>query len=259
MNMHRILVLDDDIGVCRVLSRILQDQQYDVYTSQSVVSAAETLAERSFDAYLLDYRLADGTGLQVAEKVRQQGSKAPIILISGYGATDIAAKAITLDIFEVLQKPFTRETICNALERALSQAVRQPRLTISVKKTELPSPKNLADNDYFQCWTGYRRLRSVVITVFVAAMIEVRFFLPPIVIAGSFFAYFLLAMWLANWNCPRCNRSFFRFAFLRSLFGARCFYCQFPKWGITDAGDVVLRPKFPFAWKAGRAKISARP
>jgi DNA-binding NtrC family response regulator len=126
MNMHRILVLDDDIGVCTVLSRILRDQKYEVYTSQSVVSAAETLAERSFDAYLLDYRLVDGTGLQVAEKVRQQGSKAPIILISGYGATDIAAKAITLDIFEVLQKPFTRETICNSLERALSRALRVP-------------------------------------------------------------------------------------------------------------------------------------
>jgi two-component system response regulator HydG len=126
MNTHRILVLDDDIGVCTVLTRILQDQQYDVYTSQSVISAAETLAERSFDAYLLDYRLADGTGLQVAEQVRQQGSKAPIILISGYGATDIAAKAGTLDIFEVLQKPFTRETICNALERARSHALRSP-------------------------------------------------------------------------------------------------------------------------------------
>jgi DNA-binding NtrC family response regulator len=140
MNMHRVLVLDDDIGVCTVLTRILQDQQYDVYTSQSVISAAETLTERSFDAYLLDYRLTDGTGLQVAEKVRQQGSNAPIILISGYGATDIAAKAVTLDIFEVLQKPFTRETICNALERALSHALRKP-VSIQQPPEKDPSPK----------------------------------------------------------------------------------------------------------------------
>jgi two-component system NtrC family response regulator len=139
MNMHRILVLDDDIGVCAVLSRILQDQQYDVYTSQSVVSAAETLAERSFDAYLLDNRLADGNGLQVAEKVRQQGSNAPIILISGYGATDIAAKGITLDIFEVLQKPFTRETVCNALERALNHALRTS-VTAPRQSAEIRSP-----------------------------------------------------------------------------------------------------------------------
>ena len=140
MNMHRILVLDDDIGVCTVLTRILQDQQYDVYTSQSVISAAETLTERSFDAYLLDYRLADGTDLQVAEKVREQGSNAPIILISGYGATDIAAKAVTLDIFEVLQKPFTRETICNALDRALRHALRAPVSVQPPSETD-PSPK----------------------------------------------------------------------------------------------------------------------
>jgi len=126
MNVHRILVLDDDIGVCTVLTRILADQQYDVQTSQSVGNAAETLAETSFDAYLLDYWLQDGTGLQVAEKVREQGSTAPIILISGYGATDIAAKATTLNIFDVLQKPFTRETICKTLDRALGRSSPAP-------------------------------------------------------------------------------------------------------------------------------------
>jgi DNA-binding NtrC family response regulator len=162
MNMHRILVLDDDIGVCAVLSRILQDQQYDVYTSQSVVSAAETLAERSFDAYLLDYRLADGTGLQVAEKVRQQGSKAPIILISGYGATDIAAKAITLDIFEVLQKPFTRETICNALERALSRALSAP----------VPVPQPSAES---QTPAPRFRIRTLQVILIAAGLLLIAF------------------------------------------------------------------------------------
>jgi two-component system response regulator HydG len=145
MTTHRILVVDDDIGVCTVLSRILKDQQYEVYISQSVSGAAETLAESSFDAYLLDYRLSDGTGLQVAEKVRQHGSTAPIILISGYGATDIAAKAPALEIFEVLQKPFTRETICGALERALSQALPTPfaEPAIEPRTTEPAFPMRL--------------------------------------------------------------------------------------------------------------------
>src|ERR1700739_2350584 len=140
MNLPLIRVLDDDIGVCTVLPRILQDQQYDVYTSQSVISAAETLAERSFDAYLLDYRLSDGTGPQSAEQVRPQRSNDPIILLSGYGATDIAAEAVTLDIFEVLQKPFTRETICNALERALSHALRTP-VNVQQASADNSSPK----------------------------------------------------------------------------------------------------------------------
>ena len=138
MNTHRILVVDDDIGVCTVLTRILREQ-YEVYTSHSVGEASEALAERSFDAYLLDYRLSDGTGLQIAEKVRQQGSAAPIILISGYGATDIAAEAPALEIFEVLQKPFTRETICGTLERALGQALAVP-LAESGAAAQLKAP-----------------------------------------------------------------------------------------------------------------------
>ena len=138
MTTHRILVVDDDIGVCAVLGRILKDQQYDVYISHSVSAAAETLAENSFDAYLLDYLLSDGTGLQVAKKVRQKGSTAPIILISGYGATDIIAEPPAVEIFEVLQKPFTRETICGALARALSQA---PPAAFAEPATEMRRPE----------------------------------------------------------------------------------------------------------------------
>jgi hypothetical protein len=125
----------------------------------------------------------------------------------------------------------------------------QSRFIDPLKKTELTNTELLAENDYVHCWMGYRRLRGIVIALFVAAIFEVRFFLPGIVIAGTFFLYFMLSMWLANWNCPRCHRSFFRYAFLRSLFGGHCFYCQFPKWGVTDAGDLVVRPKFPLGWK----------
>jgi two-component system, NtrC family, response regulator HydG len=139
MSRYRILVLDDDMGVCTVLSRILEDQQYDVQTSQSVSGAAETLVKRSFDAYLLDYRLLDGTGLQVAEQIRERGSNAPIILISGYGANDLAAQADTLEVFDVVQKPFTRQTICDTLDRALRSDASSARPT---QQAEVPENKS---------------------------------------------------------------------------------------------------------------------
>jgi len=123
MEIPRILVLDDDVGICTILSKILRDQQYHVHPIQSVVGASEALAEFSFDAYLLDYRLQDGTGLQVAEKVRQKGSSAPIILISGYGAIEIGAEARTLDIFDVLEKPFNCERICRTISQALDTSL----------------------------------------------------------------------------------------------------------------------------------------
>lgn len=162
MTTYRILVVDDDTGVCTVLSRILKDQQYDVYISQSVSAAAETLAESSFDAYLLDYLLSDGTGFQVAEKIREQGSTAPIILISGYGATDIVPKLPTVEIFEVLQKPFTRETICGALERALNQA---PRTPFAEPAIEMRTPEP----------AFRRRLHPLQVVLITVALIVVAF------------------------------------------------------------------------------------
>ena len=122
MELPRVLVLDDEVGICTILSKILRDQQYEVHAIQSVAGASEALAEFSFDAYLLDYRLQDGTGLQIAEKVRQKGSRAPIILVSGYGAIEIGAEAGGLDIFDVIEKPFNRHTICNAIGQALGRS-----------------------------------------------------------------------------------------------------------------------------------------
>jgi two-component system response regulator FixJ len=79
-----VLVVDDDIAVCRILHRMLSDEQYQVKTSQSVVDALAAIEQKPFDAYVMDYKLPDGTGLDVAERIRAKGSEAPIILISGY-------------------------------------------------------------------------------------------------------------------------------------------------------------------------------
>ena len=122
MELPRVLVLDDEVGICTILSRILRDQQYDVHPIQSVAGASRALTKHSFDAYLLDYLLQDGTGLQGAEKVRHKGSSAPIILISGYGAVDIRAEARELDILDVIEKPFSRDTICNTIGQALGRS-----------------------------------------------------------------------------------------------------------------------------------------
>lgn len=107
------------------------------------------------------------------------------------------------------------------------------------------------DPRYAAAWTFYRRLRRVVFTLFLVAGIELRVLtvIPGLVFALTFVIYFLCALWLANWACPRCGQAFFRGAFLRSLFGGRCFYCDLPKWGVTLTGKTVLPPRFPAGWR----------
>jgi DNA-binding NtrC family response regulator len=122
MSIARVFVLDDDLAVCRVVNRMLSLKQYQVRTSQSVKEAVTTIEENRFDAYVLDHRLPDGSGLDVAERLRAKGSGAPIILISGYDLEGTASRAKALRVSDVIQKPFSQDALCNALKKAIESA-----------------------------------------------------------------------------------------------------------------------------------------
>jgi DNA-binding NtrC family response regulator len=116
---NNVLVVDDDNAICRIVHRMLSDEQYQVQTSQSVADAFQAIEQKPFDAYVLDYKLPDGSGLDVAERIRSKGSEAPIILMSGYDESAVALRAEKSRIFDFLQKPFSREMICNAVKKAI--------------------------------------------------------------------------------------------------------------------------------------------
>jgi hypothetical protein len=103
---------------------------------------------------------------------------------------------------------------------------------------------------YANAWTSYRRRRLAVFYLFFVAILEIRFafVVPGFFFALTFVTYFFLAAWLANWKCPRCGQAFFRAAFYRSLFGGRCFHCDLPKWCVSETGETISRPRFPFGW-----------
>jgi DNA-binding NtrC family response regulator len=114
-----VLVVDDDNSVCRIVQRMLSDEQYQVQTSQSVADALGAIEQKPFDAYVMDYKLPDGSGLDVAERIRSKWGATPIILISGYDPSAVALRAEKLHISDFLEKPFSRETICNAMKKAI--------------------------------------------------------------------------------------------------------------------------------------------
>jgi DNA-binding NtrC family response regulator len=121
MRAPTIFVADDDTGICQLLDRILKPQQYDVDSVQSVSEALSVLAYSSFDVHLLDYHFQDGTGLEIARFLRDMGSDAPIILITGYQAEDLEFDANGLKIFRMIKKPFTAQNITSFVREALTQ------------------------------------------------------------------------------------------------------------------------------------------
>src|SRR5450631_4388154 len=98
MNRFNILVLDDDVDVCRMLNLMLPRNQYEVQISHSVADALDAIEQKPFDLYLMDYKLPDGSGLDAAQLARSKWGDAPIIILSGYEAGAIALKAGNLRI-----------------------------------------------------------------------------------------------------------------------------------------------------------------
>src|SRR6202045_2365025 len=119
MNITNVLVVDDDIVVCRIVHRMLSNQQCKVQTSQSVADALGAIEQKPFNVYVIDYKLPDGSGFDVAERILSKWGPAPIIIISSYHPSAVALRAEKLGISAFLEKPFSRETICNAVKKAI--------------------------------------------------------------------------------------------------------------------------------------------
>jgi DNA-binding NtrC family response regulator len=126
MSIINVLVVDDDIAVCRIVHRMLADEQYKVQTSHSVADALGAIEQKPFDVYVMDYKLPDGSGLDVAERIRLKWGAAPIILISGYDRGAVALRAEKLRISDFLEKPFSRDIICNAVKKAIGSPPANP-------------------------------------------------------------------------------------------------------------------------------------
>ena len=120
MRITEVLVVDDDIKICRIIHWMLSDKRYKVQTSQSVADALRAIEQKHFDAYVIDCILRDGSGLDVAERIRSKWGATPIILISGYDPHVVALKAEKLRISEFLEKPFSRDVICEAVKKAIN-------------------------------------------------------------------------------------------------------------------------------------------
>ena len=123
----------DDVAVCRILHRTLS-KEYKVQTSHSIADALGAIEQKPFDVYLIDYKLPDGSGLDVAERILSKWVPAPIIIISSYHPSAVALRAEKLGISAFLEKPFSRETICNAVKKAIGS----PKAASELSQADLP-------------------------------------------------------------------------------------------------------------------------
>ena len=118
--MSRILIIDDQDPIRRVLRDILENEKYQVDDAANGPTALQMLKEQEYDAILCDIKMPDMDGIEVLEQVKTS-SDTPVIMISGHGTIDTAVEAIKKGAFDFIQKPPDLNrlliTVRNALDK----------------------------------------------------------------------------------------------------------------------------------------------
>ncbi|MBN1383399.1 MAG: sigma-54-dependent Fis family transcriptional regulator [Elusimicrobia bacterium] len=117
--MKKVLILDDNPGICRTLSGILTDEGYDVIVANNGKEGLRKMKENRPDVVLLDIKLPDIDGLSLIGEHPKATENSAIIVLTGYGSIESAVKSMKLGVFDYLTKPFNEDKILLTIKNAI--------------------------------------------------------------------------------------------------------------------------------------------
>ena len=119
--MKRILIIDDDIDMCQLLSRFLQRKGFETEIATNGRKGILTFKESVFDLVLCDFRLGDKEGTEVLKEIKQINHDVPVIIITGYSDIKTAVEIIKQGAFDYITKPLVPDEVLNLINKALDK------------------------------------------------------------------------------------------------------------------------------------------
>ena len=119
--MKRILIIDDDIDMCQLLSRFLQRKGFETEIATNGKKGILAFKESAFDLVLCDFRLGDKEGTEVLKEIKQINHDVPVIIITGYSDIKTAVEIIKQGAFDYITKPLVPDEVLNLINKALDK------------------------------------------------------------------------------------------------------------------------------------------
>ncbi len=141
---HRILLVDDEPNLRKVLGALLQQQGYEVHAETDGAAAlarVKSAPPRTFDAVISDLRMPNLDGIGLLRALTLHEPNLPVILLTAHGSVDSAVEAVKLGAFDYLEKPFDRDQIHQIVQKAIATRERSgPSATTAAPAEELEDP-----------------------------------------------------------------------------------------------------------------------
>jgi DNA-binding NtrC family response regulator len=113
-----VLIVDDDSAMREMLVSLLEADGLEAEEAESADRALDRLRERDYGAVLSDIRMPGRSGVEMLGEVREVRPETPVVLMTAFGSIDSAIEAMRSGAFDYVTKPFKRDAILIALERA---------------------------------------------------------------------------------------------------------------------------------------------
>jgi DNA-binding NtrC family response regulator len=115
----RMLVVDDELGICRSCVKILSKGGHQVEYALNGYDALKMMQESPFDLIITDLKMSSMGGMEVLRRVQESYPDTMVIVITGYATVSSAVEVMKMGAYDYLPKPFTPEELRSVVHRAL--------------------------------------------------------------------------------------------------------------------------------------------
>ncbi|MEK6526306.1 MAG: sigma-54 dependent transcriptional regulator, partial [Nitrospirota bacterium] len=116
-----ILIVDDEPAILNSLSKILEDEGYQVAVAKSGGESLKLISADPPDLVLLDIWMPEVDGLETLRRAREQAPRLLVMMMSGHGSIETAVKAVKLGAYDYIEKPLSLDNVTLRVRHALDQ------------------------------------------------------------------------------------------------------------------------------------------
>lgn len=135
--MERLLIVEDDVAFARILETFFTRNGFATDFATSVKAAGNMIRKQEYNLFLLDYRLPDGTGLDILQTIRHNDKQVPALIMTGFNDIRTVVRAMKMGAADYIIKPVNPDELMMVVRQAIENAprVNEPKAD-PVYKTE---------------------------------------------------------------------------------------------------------------------------